>query len=91
MTRFYVGQRVRSTIDEDTGIIAAFEFHASGTNCIDGQLSRPCNVIIRWDRMNAGGRTAEHTDYIEPLTDPGREVIAWSECVWKPEHLRTEA
>lgn len=28
---------------------------------------------------------------LEPIVDPGREVIAWSECVWKPEHLRTEA
>ena len=91
MARFYVGQRVRVVVTyykhgnkgkerivQD--ILDGDEFTYTGCHRIGNE-----NVIWFGDLLWGW----EHQ--YEPITDPGREVIAWSECVWKPEHLRTEA
>lgn len=29
-----------------------------------------------------------NSSQLEPITDPGREVVSWATCEWKPPHLR---
>lgn len=103
MARFYVGQRVRKTHNlppsdckippipcSSEGVIVRIRFGAKGSETksgahlpvdIDCSVKFECSPITRSMPFWA----------LEPIVDPGREVIAWSDCVWKPEHLRTEA
>jgi len=87
MSRFFVGQRVR--------VIRARTPHGSACVGLETKiLSFICDDYVRI----AGGLPtppdgADHwncyTWQLEPLTDPGREVIAWQDCCWKPQHLRS--
>jgi len=93
MSRFFVGQRVRlarpffPAHEGITGTIVEFFPH------VDDALGNQLNCRCEWDQTERllpacrGGKV--HTDRLEPLTDPGREVVSWADCVWKPQHLRS--
>jgi hypothetical protein len=99
MSKFYVGQRVRLARPvrpenkNKTGTIR--EFITPKLN-IDGYMSN-CNVDwddgLRdgFDRGPRGRLLVTSTDQLEPLKPERNQTIAWSECVWKPEHMRAEA
>ena len=85
MARFYVGQRVR----------IVFARYAHGRCCVgletvvDGFLDDGRAKLTKGlPNPSPAKFWNAFTDQLEPLTDPGREVVSWSECVWKPEHLR---
>jgi hypothetical protein len=96
MSRFYVGQRVRLVRsargrEGKVGRILSFHLEEPATN--PGWYS---NVSVAWDDGTICGAPSEgyrrccHTDNLESITDT-YDKTSWDECVWKPEHLRTEA
>jgi hypothetical protein len=86
MSRFYVGQRVR--------VVRAIT--PEGQCCIGRETS--IGFFIRSDLVylkdglppppNGDDSWHCYTWQLEPLTDPGREVVSWEACEWNPEHLR---
>lgn len=90
MARFYVGQRVR-VINRASRHFGS-ECKVTGVDVIAHVIDlgeRGVEVDLHCTRWSCNCVFQPHE--LEPIVDPGREVIAWSECVWKPEHLRTEA
>lgn len=93
MSRFFVGQRVKlarpwfAVHEGMTGtIVAMFPLRHD-------REGRPQDCLCNWDQkerlLPECREGCSHTGQLEPLTDPGREVIAWADCVWKPQHLRS--
>lgn len=96
MSRFYVGQRVKKVRGKNdhgaTGVVVEI---GRWTHDQEGlSVGTPCDLRIRNDRgwMNAKGniRPAEiiayaRSEHWEPITDPGRELVPWSACLWRPE------
>lgn len=86
MARFYVGQRVRvvcpgvSTNGRETTIreLNVMARHYGATYC--GHL-----VDIPHPTF---GYCAYEPHELEPIQDPGRQVVSWEGGVWMPEHLR---
>jgi hypothetical protein len=101
MSRFYVGQRVRLARPThernrgNTGTIQKFGEWPCGTRTrLGGLTTADTDCLVLWDyKASTGISNLQHTDQLEPLTDPGREVVSWSDerCVWQPEHLRQPA
>lgn len=99
MSKFYVGQRVRlarpkhAKNKDRTGAIREF---FSERKIGSGDFANCC---VDWDDGMRGGIDRDelgvirytHTDQLEPLQPERNQTIAWSECVWKPEHMRAEA
>jgi len=95
MATFKVGQRVRKI--RSSGLPKAHFIAPIGV----------CGVVIavgvighnsgqRWDyevRYDGYGkhRFYADADQLEPIQPERNQTIAWSECVWKPEHLRETA
>lgn len=48
-------------------------------------ISKPIECCVAFDGAQRRGCAFYQ---LEPLTDPGREVVEWDACLWKPEHLR---
>lgn len=99
MSRFFVGQRVRilwsngwPELRGQCGTV----LQIGDWNTVQGARVNYFVVPDTWGSQRAptpgifGGHYFGATsDQLEPLTDPGREVIAWADCVWKPDHLRS--
>lgn len=98
MSRFFVGQRVR-VVDEcdpqDRPLVGGEIGGKEGTviRRIPWYEKQPQDIDVDcYDVLIDGIAYVEGylPGYVlRPLTDPGREVIAWSECLWKPDHLRS--
>jgi len=95
MSRFYVGQRVRyisaaSTsglpyVGSEALIVAGKQ--EIGISPYNGRFNL-CATDFMIKFANESVRLADAWQ-LEPLTDPGREVVSWADCVWKPHHLRS--
>lgn len=87
MARFYVGQRVRircpgSEVDGQDTTIRRLDVEAEEP--LDGKY-----VGAEVDIVGDGYPFCVFEYHeLDPLTDPGREVVSWSECAWQPPHLR---
>ena len=94
MSRFYVGQRVRivkAVYEENIGreaVIKEFKFSPKGHICTNGDLL-PFDSDVEIT-MDNGQHRSSHTSMLSPITDT-YDKTSWDECMWKPEHLRTEA
>ena len=99
MSRFFVGQRVKC-VRKHTACSCAKKKKGAfrnpiGIECVvSGTLSHPSagfNAHCDFDTsVCVGGMNYMVPSHcLEPLIDPGREVIAWADCVWKPDHLRS--
>jgi hypothetical protein len=92
MSKFYVGQRVRI-------VRADVNPHLIGTEArIIGPYRKGRNKTLPawygWPldvRGSSGNQIVAEEWKIEPLQPERNQTIAWSECVWKPEHMRAEA
>lgn len=103
MSKFYVGQRVRLArpfCQKNHGLTGVIrELSDEPFVSKHGTVwSRAVNCFCDWDNCLRDGPyelgfngTACHTDQLEPLQPERNQTIAWSECVWKPEHMRAEA
>lgn len=94
MSRFFVGQRVRilwsrgwPELAGQLGAIVA----RSPTKGVEG-ISEWRVAPDVWGSHEAPRRGdngaslfAPNSNQLEPIQDPGREVVSWSECLWKPE------
>lgn len=88
MSRFYVGQRVRIVRSIDNP-----EFVGQVTT-----ITRDLHIswsITRGEYYEAYGvaihpRFGPRPDALEPATD-SYDKIEWSECIWKPDHVRDSA
>lgn len=86
MARFYVGQRVRVVhcLDRELMQVIGKEGVVNEINCVNEHGKKGLIGIT----------IEEEHDWcffpyqLEPLTNPGREVVSWDACAWKPEHLR---
>lgn len=101
MSRFFVGQRVRKARGNQnigmTGIVEAVGYFPAGFTTDSGSvLSKAADIAVRyptkWENTNGYTLPAARPAYslaelFEPLTDPGRELVAWSECLWQPEGI----
>ena len=84
MKRLYVGCRVRIVSPAnpkffgDTGRLIAFTRPSMGSLYLT-------NCRVDWDDGYPNKET--HTDRLEPIQDPGHEVISWEEMrgLWTPE------
>jgi hypothetical protein len=82
MSKFYVGQRVR-IVGCDPGSSAK---KLIGSQC---RITRPGRNCLGWDMWSVdadGGGFCFLESELEPILDPGREVISWSamEGLWVP-------
>ncbi|MGN6094236.1 MAG: hypothetical protein ACTHOL_17945 [Luteibacter jiangsuensis] len=86
MAKFYVGQRVRI-------IGATLSKFLIGTEATITALNVPANGTYgvyyghATDAINAYGVAFVGKPHeLEPITDPGREVLSWADerCVWRP-------
>jgi hypothetical protein len=87
MSKFYVGQRVRVVADGiggATGLIGA-EGVVNELDC-ESEWGQGGQIGIE-----AGGEDdwCFEPEHLEPLQPERNQTIAWSECVWKPEHMRS--
>lgn len=95
MARFYVGQRVRVRHDvgaprcagREATIIGPLSLGRGGDG--NGYWGYPVDVDGVGRLTTLGVQMIALDWQIEPITD-SNSVIAWSECAWKPEHLRSE-
>jgi hypothetical protein len=88
MSAFYVGQRVRVVANFDPDWDAA-------PIGLTGHVVAPLN----WHSLELGGEIFSYEidsgdgpwlcrpGEIEPICDPGREVVSWASCLWRPEGL----
>ena len=91
MSRFHVGQRVRvnyppnkQTHGKETTVVALnVAGRTLGRNYV-GNL-----IAIYNPSPFANGQYVYEDHELVPIADHGREVIAWADCVWKPQHLRS--
>jgi hypothetical protein len=87
MAKFYVGQRVRVVggpggnplyrhMDGEEGVISG--------PCACLNLGCPC-----WELHGFytpfGDLIGFHPDELEPILDPGRELVSWDACLWQPQ------
>lgn len=95
MSKFYVGQRVKKVRGNDpgmTGVVAEIDNTDSRSLGVRadhdgaGYDSLDCHELYR-----AGEVVFGYPADFEPLQPERNQTIAWSECVWKPEHMRAEA
>lgn len=92
MSKFYVGQRVRI-------VRAALNPHLVGTEAriVGSYRKGKSEILPPWhgwplDVRGSSGRQIVAQEYsIEPLQPERNQTIAWSECIWRPEHMRAEA
>lgn len=94
--RFYVGQRVRVVRAENNPGVNGTETHIialglkAGEEVFGGrnECDADCMLALktRW-----GTHYLADFEQIEPLTDPGRQVVSWEGSIWMPEHLREKA
>lgn len=91
MARFYVGQRVR--------IIKTFQYpELLNKECTIIGLDEKATMLdgrkyigIALDCKSPTGRPiAALPEQLEPITDC-YDLSTWDQCVWRPEHMRTEA
>ena len=101
MSTFYVGQRVRMVAGINAGMTATVaEVSEWGPGdlvpCQGGLVPLGGNhdIAIHFDSAwetfagfpyPASQRCYTNKYKLVPLTDPGRELVAWSECLWQPE------
>lgn len=90
MSKFYVGQRVRIVGCSPNNAARIGRFIGTEGRIIAAAIP-PCSWFVdSAQKFPEGLLIAWQEKHLEPLTDPGREVVSWDECVWKPEHLRTD-
>ena len=101
MSKFYVGQRVRIVRACEWDGVGPLPIPA-GTEGVITKLA----FAPKGTPTTCGGRLIESVDCwiqtpirlcsapfwrIEPIQPERNQTIAWSQCVWKPEHMRAEA
>jgi hypothetical protein len=99
MSKFYVGQRVRIRWCLSWPELAGAEGVIVGRKtCTDLKTWKLMDWEVApdaWGDSSAPGSCGRYfapsSDQLEPLQPERNQTIAWSECVWKPEHMRAEA
>lgn len=93
MSRFYVGQRVRivfSLVPWEFGHLVGLE---GSVMSIDEDRLSGCKYALDIDgfgsRDQFGNSYWYRPEQLEPAAD-SNSVVSWSECAWKPHHLRDE-
>lgn len=88
MACFYIGQRVRvlRASDKEFRWIEGMEAVVNELDCTNengdgGYIGFTCAGDDDW---------CELPEHLAPITD-SYDKIEWSECLWKPEHLREKA
>jgi len=93
MSKFYVGQRVRivNAANRDLEGVECFVL-AIGDTGIDSETGAHF-IGYRISALHPlnNQHCCAYEWQLEPLTDPGREVVSWEKCEWKPPHLREVA
>lgn len=90
MSRFYVGQRVRIVGAGESKFLIGKEAIIRAIDVMAYSRAKGgWYVGHETDAINHAGVTFVGYPYqLEPITDPGRELVSWESCAWKPEHLR---
>lgn len=96
MATFRVGQRVRYVRHHPSVTVRGCGEVPLGATGVLKPSSRPdrADFCILFDEYKSDawdGQYLMNSDMIEPIQPEGNRVIAWSECLWMPEHLRESA
>ena len=86
MSKFYVGQRVR-VVAVQQDIFSHLIGKQGAVNELDCTSSLGHRGLVGVT-IDSDSNWCFFSHQLEPLTDPGREVVSWETCEWKPEHLR---
>lgn len=85
MKRLYVGCRVRvvALFTKNTAATVGLEGRVNELDC-KNRLGRPGFVGVT---IGSDDSWCFHPDKLEPIQDPGHQVVEWSECLWQPEGI----
>lgn len=102
MTVFRVGQRVRKVRRRTGPVINPTIYDSTSPSVPIGSEGTVVNAspfdegmwIVLFDTCRSShpeGSYSMHGYALEPIQPEGNKVIAWSECLWQPSHLRETA